>query len=152
MSAGQSAGLRYYERQLTRAKRLLGNGRTSASQLDDAAPKLGLSDYRGTWPADKCPELPEGSSVVLNLDSTGQPGTHWIALYAAPRLILCYDSFGRRVKGLARPFARLPLRGRDLVDAEEDAEQHIVEENCGQRCLAWLMTAQNKGPAAALGI
>ena len=79
-------------------------------------------------------------------------GTHWVALYTTPSRILAYDSFGRRVKSLAPSYKKLPIRGRQLVDTEDDAEQHFIEENCGQRCLAWILTAQQKGAAAALAI
>ena len=130
---------------------MLGRGSTTAGELDTAAVKLGISRFRGTWPADKCPKLSVSSSCILNTDTSGMAGTHWVALYTTPSRILAYDSFGRRVKGLAPSFKRLSLR-RQLVDTEYDAEQRFIEENCGQRCLAWILTAQQKGAAAALAI
>ena len=135
-------------RQLKRAETALGGkGSTSASELDIAAPKLGIAKFRGAWPADRCPKLTNGSSCILNTDSSGMAGSHWVALYATPKHILAYDSFGRRVSTLAKPFKRM-----ELVDTEDDAEQHVLQENCGQRCLAFILTAQNIGADAAMSI
>jgi hypothetical protein len=38
------------------------------------------------------------------------------------------------------------------VDVERDAEQRILEANCGARCLAWLWVFDDCGPEAAASI
>jgi len=56
----------------------------------------------------------------------GPPGEHWIACYNN----YTYDSFGR--------------------DASQDAEQEESEDDCGQRCIAWLMLCKRYGHAIPL--
>ena len=53
-----------------------------------------------------------------------------------------YDSFGR-------PSDKLIGLG-NTVDADYDVEQKEIEQNCGQRCLAWLMCIHHYGIDKAL--
>jgi hypothetical protein len=75
--------------------------------------------------------------MIVNNDASYQKGEHWIACcYDAPNnRILVYDSFGRKTNNLVPQLRRLYP---NIVDAEYDAEQKYSEDNCGQRCLAFL--------------
>lgn len=66
--------------------------------------------------------------IIVNLDQSDEPGSHWLACVRHDKQILVYDSFGRNI----------PLFVNQ-INTQSDAEQHFQEENCGQRCLAFLL-------------
>jgi hypothetical protein len=66
--------------------------------------------------------------MIVNLDNSDEPGSHWMACVRDTNGVLVYDSFGRNI----------PLFVNQ-INTESDQEQHIQEENCGQRCLAFLL-------------
>ena len=82
-------------------------------------------------------------SAIVNLDPRSSGGSHWIAMVATVKDIIVYDSFGRDV--LAGQLAGVRY-------TEDDAEQHIYENNCGQRCLAWLCVYYKHGLGDAMQI
>ena len=50
----------------------------------------------GTFPADQIPEVTEfPSSMVVNMDNSDLPGSHWVAMYMPDsQTVYYYDSFG----------------------------------------------------------
>lgn len=120
----------------------LGKGVTMGDDLDREGRKAfgghewqGVYAYDGPWRE----RIGKGGYMIVNLDSKGQKGSHWVAI--AGRML--YDSFGRKsILGV----------GSGLQDAERDAEQKKSEDNCGQRCLAWLGVYRLLGPDIAYTI
>jgi hypothetical protein len=53
-----------------------------------------------------------------------------------------YDSFGRDIS----------LKQKNNIMTEDDAEQTPKEQNCGARCVAWLVVVAVKGIKTALTI
>lgn len=88
--------------------------------------------FRGVFARDEIPELKEGQGCIVNNQNHDEEGEHWLALARGSRsgLLLQYDSFGRK--------NFLVLGIDDSKDTERDAEQGDEEENCGNRCLAFL--------------
>jgi len=124
-----------YYRFLRLIEKNLGKDVTYDSDLTRVGRYLFGKKYLGTFPWDKRPKgSPGGSKVkgyyIVNLDKTGEPGTHWCAVADG----LFYDSFGR---------ALMPDR------TDDDPEQHVLENNCGQRCLAFLCVYERHGRAVA---
>ena len=70
------------------------------------------------------------------------PGSHWCAVVKDKKYYIIYDSFGRDIK----------LKQKINIMTEDDAEQDINEQNCGQRCVAWLVVVAVKGIKIALTI
>lgn len=96
--------------------------------------------YKGTYPSDQVPK--NNGYMIVNLDSYGQPGSHWISLVRTPENIYIYDSFGRD------PLKILPhyiFKDRHICYVDDDAEQEILETDCGVRSLAWLWVFDNIG-------
>jgi hypothetical protein len=61
--------------------------------------------------------------------------------------VIFYDSFGRPSKSI------LPLlKGGNVINTEDDAEQKIQETNCGQRSCAWLLLFDRYGEKMALQV
>ncbi len=116
---------------------------TGEDELLLAGRKLFGSMLQGVFAADELTVprmLLNRQCCIVNLDERSSAGSHWIALAQDRRNILVYDSFGRHV-----------VDG-DVLHTEEDAEQHVLELNCGQRCLAWLLVFYTLGGVAALKI
>ena len=69
-------------------------------------------------------------------------GSHWVAVCRAKEdeQATVYDSFGRtHVLG----------NEKNLLDTDRDAEQKTIEDNCGQRCLAFIWVFLEYGSAMA---
>ena len=64
------------------------------------------------------------------------PGSHWLAyIYVNHTKNLIYDSFGRKHKSL---LSHVKF-DKQILEPEYDPEQNDLEENCGQRCIAFCL-------------
>jgi hypothetical protein len=121
----------------------VGGGITNNVELDQAGKSLFGPKYAGTFTSDQVPyDDPRWKYCIANVSEAGEPGTHWVAIARHRGGYMHYDSFGRPAEELIDPPEKLD-------DTELDAEQDEKEENCGARCLAWLMMFENYGPAIA---
>ena len=124
---------------------------TYLDQLTDIGRANFGNRYRGTFPSDQIPKLRPNQCCILNLDKSTEPGSHWIALArGSGTQSYVYDSFGRRGVGLI-PALKWSVPGR-VIDSERDAEQGVMEANCGARCIAWLHVLYTQGVQRALSI
>jgi len=117
---------------------LTGDTTTFLSELERVGNKLLGTNFKGVYASDRIPKLNELKPyAILNLDRTGEPGSHWIALAKEGKKTWVYDSFGRShvkiIKGL-----QFSGNGR-VVNTDLDPEQGLTESNCGARSLAWLV-------------
>jgi hypothetical protein len=114
----------------------LGNTTTTSSQLEDFGKKMFGGKFAGVYPADMIPELTKKTPyAIANLDESGMPGSHWVALCRSPNRekMYMYDSFARGHKTI------LPqVMGKNVVDGDDDREQDFAETNCGQRSMAYI--------------
>ena len=113
---------------------------TYLDQLDKIGRKLFGTKFYGVYPSDKIPKLNMVKRYcILNLDKSTESGSHWVALaLLKDGKTIFYDSFGRCHTKII-PSLNLSGNGR-IINSEKDKEQKIREQNCGQRCLAFLMT------------
>ena len=114
---------------------ILGVSTTTSSQLDKVGRQF-LPQFKGSHAADQIPNLNNQQCTILNLDKLGSPGSHWIGVFKSNDLYHIYDSFGRSTRQIIPSLDDLSVQ-----DADYDAEQDINQNNCGQRCLAWLILA-----------
>lgn len=123
--------LKYFETRL-------GPGSTYTEQLDREAKNfLENHTWKGVFARDQDWKKHVGKGyMIVNLDTKEMKGSHWVAI--ANNLL--YDSFGR---------TRILGPGANLRDVDRDAEQNILEDNCGQRCLAFLAVHKIYGPKVA---
>ena len=137
-----------YERKLQLVEAIIGNGTTWLRDLRHMGTRLFGSRFAGAFASDKIPVLTnETPYAIVNVDKSSEPGSHWVALAKNGSVTLFYDSFGRRGSNLI-PAVCVSGNGR-IVDVERDAEQRILEANCGARCLAWFWVFDDFGPEAA---
>lgn len=118
----------------------IGAETTSEDELRSIGKSLFGKPFRGVFPVDRLPPLQQGQCCVVNLDPSGMPGSHWVAVYKHQKHHCVYDSFGRRSSNI------LPtLHELKILDSDYDAEQGVAEDNCGQRSLGWLWCVQQLG-------
>ena len=98
----------------------------------------------GVYPSDMIPRLTETRPyAIVNLDNKYEPGSHWVALAKTNDGLLVYDSFARPSHTIL-PSVYGSGNGA-IRDTEDDVEQADHEENCGARCVAWLILFDNWG-------
>ena len=123
----------------------MGTNVTSEDQLRSCGRKLFGRQFKGVFASDEIPRtFRNKQSAIVNLDPRSSGGSHWVATVAHQvqqdskdwQEMIVYDSFGRDV-----------LAGQltGVRYTEDDAEQHMYENNCGQRCLAWLCVYYKHG-------
>lgn len=140
---------RLYNSILDKVVNIVGNGRTSTSQLMDTGRRILGNTFRGVFPVDRI-----GSTTlnhhhpycVINLDESHKRGSHWVALCLSDEgKTIIYDSFGRASSAIVPSLSYF-----DLVSTDQDREQSYDSENCGARSLAFLIFCSLYGTKAAM--
>jgi hypothetical protein len=148
-SRSMAAVDRVNNRLLKMVEKHVGNKVTSNQELDIVGKKLFHNKFMGTYPADMLPRLSNVRPYcILNLDVSGQPGSHWIACVYEAGGILVYDSFGRSTRNI------LPgrFKGFKTYDSEKNPEQKVSEDNCGARALTAILMYDSYGADVFLRI
>jgi hypothetical protein len=140
-----------YNTLLRKVEKRMGNETTFSNDLAVVAKSLLGHKFQGIFTADKLPKLTKTQPyAIVNLDSSWEEGSHWIALAKSGKKVIFYDSFGRPSKSI------LPLLkgggGTTIVNTEDDAEQEIHETNCGQRSICFILLFDKYGEKMALQI
>jgi len=127
---------------------IFGNKETTTTILNNIGYKLFKNKYKGTYASNQVPLLNNKQPYcIINVDKSNMQGSHWVAVAYKNKKVYVYDSFGRKTKSLIPHF-----RYKIYQDTEYDPEQNKSEDNCGQRCLAWLLIFDKYGPKKALQI
>ena len=135
----------YYETQYKKllkkfSREMKNNSTTYASELHKMG--SGISPrFRGIYPSDRVPTLKDGDSLIFNVDTHEEPGSHWVSLAKQGPHLYFYDSFGRSPKELVPKANGV----NEFLYDKTDSEQKIHETDCGQRCLAWLALGHTYG-------
>lgn len=148
----ETNALALYEEALAACHAELGRGITDDAQLNRVGRYLFGPEWAGCTPADVHPDLSrERPYAIINTHAASTGGVHWLAVcWLGPRRRLLYDSFGRRSLAVTtRPAILRGSPGTKIEDADRDAEQDELTEDCGSRCLAWLVVCSLQGPEAA---
>ena len=144
----EKQALKLYNEILSRVEKLVGNKTTYLQDLENQGKKLLAVKFSGVYPADKIPCLNSIKKyAILNLDKSTEPGSHWVAIAKHNNTTLLYDSFGRDHKKIIPALAK--SGNGKIINTDRDAEQDILETNCGARCLAWLILMDYSGAKIA---
>lgn len=100
--------------------------------------------YMGCFPSDrlpKCKHFP--CSMVVNLDDSTKPGSHWVAIYAPTKNhVFYFDSYGMKASGkILRYLKRFPL-----ITRQEATIQSIISDVCGQYAIFFIIMCTLKIP------
>lgn len=124
----------------------IGNDTTYSNDLDTVSRNVLGYKFRGVFPSDKLPKLNDLKPyAIVNLDRSTESGSHWVSLAKKNGKLYFYDSFGRNPKSIIK----IADNGRILADTK-DAEQGITENNCGARCIAFLIFFDRYGEKLAM--
>ena len=64
-------------------------------ELEDAAKKLKIPNFRGVFLLDTLPKKPNKKQCgIVNFDKSCGPGTHWVAWYKNGKTKIYFDSYG----------------------------------------------------------
>ena len=141
-----------YGRALRKCTRLVGHGRTTSSvQLDAAGQRLFGERWAGCVPSDRVPPRRPDTFLISNLLASDTGGSHWVCRYVSPDgESAWYDPLAQLGQAQRRRagFERHVRQWTDETPAPHD--QEAAEDNCGQRCLAALCTADWGGMEAFL--
>lgn len=134
----------YYKKYLKLIYKKLGNGITYADDLTTLGMTLFGSLFKGVYSADTIPKLNKGEFIIVNNEPKSKSGEHWLlAVKTHSNKVYLYDSFGRK------HYRILPTLNQSgngaVIDTENDPEQQMIQEDCGQRCLAAAMVYHNLG-------
>ena len=124
--------LKIYNSVLKEIEYVLGNDTTYDNDLYKIGKELFNKKFKGVYARNKKPKLKNNECCILNLDYSYQSGSHWISIYCKNQILYIYDSFGRKTNKILEDDIK------NYIDSQNDAEQHIMENNCGQRSLSWL--------------
>ena len=139
----------FYRQCLQQIERKMGNKGTGESEIEQMSDFFlrNPTRWKGVFALNE-PWRKTGGYRVVNLEPRGNRGEHWVGV--ANNLI--YDSFGRnRVVEIREHKLGIRPFGEYSYTAP-DAEQLKQEDNCGQRCIAWLMVYDKYGETAARSI
>lgn len=115
---------------------------TYTQDLKQCAKKY-LSTFKGVYASDEIPILKDSECAIINTDDSKGIGEHWTAIYRCGGDVYLYDSFGRNHVQILPSLIK--SNNGVVYDAEYDAEQIETENNCGQRCIAWLILCTEWG-------
>jgi hypothetical protein len=122
-----------------------GKKTTYSNKLEDVGRELFGVKFKGVFASDKIPRLSSlAPYCILNLDRTGEPGSHWVALAKCEGGAMLYDSFGRTSTSIIKNL-RFSGNGKIIDSDTTDAEQATTQYNCGARCIAWLLVFNDLG-------
>ena len=74
---------------------MLQNKPLSIFELEEAAKRLKISSFRGAFLLDTLPRKPNKKECgIVNFDKSGDPCTHWVALYKNGKTKIYFYSYG----------------------------------------------------------
>ena len=122
-----------------------GKNTTYSNELEKVCRELFGVKFKGVFASDKIPRLTSlAPYCILNLDKSGESGSHWVALAKCKDGAMLYDSFGRDDTVIIKNL-RFSGNGKIIDSDKKDVEQKIKEKNCGARCIAWLLVFNDLG-------
>ena len=130
-----------YRRYLKYVEKKIGHSNTTySSELEKICLEEFGSKFRGIFPSDQIPVLTDKRPYcIVNLDNSKQQGSHWVGVAKIPhrKEVMFYDSFGRNSKQILPSLKR--SNNGEIKDTEDDIEQAMLEDNCGNRSIGFLL-------------
>lgn len=126
---------------------------TDEIELSKVGRHLFGDKFSGVYPADEEIDFSgKKCYAIINLDPSFMPGSHWVALIKGKNKYFGYDSFGRPLQKILPDTTRKLTAGgkKNIINSEDDAEQKVTENSCGQRSLASIFIFDQFGPEAFL--
>ena len=118
---------------------------TNNLQLSRLCNELFGSKFHGVYPSDKIPNLNfHRKFCILNLDKSYQPGSHWVAcVLDSNDDIYIFDTYDRSIKKILPSIYK--VKHHRILSGNRSILEKIDGEDCGQRCIAWLLLVDRHG-------
>ena len=85
---------------------------------------------------------------IINTDPKSKPGMHWVSFIKSHNgKLYGYDSYNRDLHTLSPYFKHIRF-----INANNDVEESMYAKNCGELCLAFLISANKYGPEKIMNI
>ena len=109
---------------------------------------LNFKNFKGTYPRDLLPKsLEKNCGIVINTDTSQEPGEHWVAIYMHNTNAEYFDSFG------------LPPLHKEIINFLDKISpngwsynticfQSLHSQTCGNYCVLFLTNYLNGGTFA----
>jgi hypothetical protein len=140
---------RKYKKQIIH---ILGTGALQGMTIQEVGKELLGSKFRGVYSQnEKQLNVHKSGYYVINTDTVGKAGTHWVAVYVTAKTVYVFDSFGRKSpRLLPHLVSKAHKHNKRVIDTDHDRDQADSSSICGQLCIAWLMVVKSMGVRAAL--
>jgi len=131
---------------LTLFRKKYGRGAQPDSTLREMGKEYIGSRFKGVYPWDTMPKLPNNSYAVINTDDHNGGGVHWVGVYSANNKYYLFDSFGRQPDNILHPFVQKQEgMGKQIINLNKTVDQANKQEDCGLRSIAMLILAKKYG-------
>ena len=96
--------------------------------------------FRGVFPADKLPAVSEKrvNAYIVNTDSAGEPGKHWLAIWTRLGVCEVFDSYGLPLSSYTNPTLQAWFKQWKEVITIEQPLQAMDSFTCGHYALFFL--------------
>ena len=98
-----------------------------------------MKDYKnfiGCYSKDQIPLIENNKSIIMNLQNSNQPGSHWIALKRVNNTIFVFDSFGI---GYHLPVGIFKVFKNYKIITNIYRIQDISSNSCGMFCVLFIL-------------
>jgi len=131
---------------LTLFRKKYGKGPHSDITIRDMGKEYIGARFKGVYPWDTMPNLPNNTYAVINTDDHTQGGVHWVGVYSHNNTYYIFDSFGRQPKNILHPFVeKMQGLGKGIVNLNKTSDQANRQSDCGLRSIAMLIIANKYG-------
>ena len=107
-----------------------------------------LPYFRGMYMRDTLPKRSlDRECGVVNLNTSHQPGSHWVCYHKDPQCRIYFDSFGQITPMEIQKYLKTTQEfeeDKSVIQRNTDIVQAINSTNCGQLCLM-VLTLLSKG-------
>ena len=101
------------------------------------------SKFKGAYPCDQIPNFPDNEySVIINVDNSSLPGSHWTALVVKGNNVYYFDSFGRLYNNSSFPVDYIENLGKicfgKKIMFQNKVLQSFHSNTCGEFCVYFI--------------
>ena len=105
-------------------------------ELLDYAKLLNIPNFRGVFMRDELPNKPWlNESGIVNLNTSLEPGSHWVAYYKNGKNRIAFDSFGQVILRELSDYLKQEEKNEPVIQRNTDIVQKFNTQVCGHLCL-----------------
>jgi hypothetical protein len=101
------------------------------------------ANFKGVFPCDQIPDFPDNEyAVIINVDNSNLPGSHWTALVIRGSNGYYFDSFGRYYDNRSFPADYIRYLSKICVDKKMKFNDKVLQSfhsnTCGEFCIYFI--------------